>query len=355
MAFRDTPIRRKLMTIMLLTSGLVLLLTCAAFVAYEFLTFRQTAVRELSTVGKIIAANSTAALAFQNQDDAREVLTALRADRHVVAATLYDSRGRRFAVYPDRRPPEAFPSAPGRDGFRVEQSHLVGFEPVVQGNNERLGTLYLEADLGALYERLRLYAAIALLVIAVSLLAAYLIARRLQRQISQPILALAETARAVSERQDYTVRAPKFGQDELGLLTDAFNQMLTRIHQQNQALKQSEEQVRAVVDSALSAVIVTDATGTITDWNTRAETMFGLGRFEALGRRLQETVIGRGSREAYRRAVEQSVGARGEPARDRRRGELLQLCHRHHRAQASGREAACAARSAPSPQSHHAL
>src|SRR6266542_232010 len=103
MVLRDTPIRRKLMTIMLLTSGLVLLLTCAAFMAYDLLTFRQSAVRELSTVGEIIAANSTAALAFQNQDDAREVLAALRADRHIVAATLYDRRVRRLAVYQGRR------------------------------------------------------------------------------------------------------------------------------------------------------------------------------------------------------------------------------------------------------------
>ena len=314
---RNTPIRQKLMTIMLLTSGLVLLLTCAAFMAYEFLTFRQTAVRELSTVGQIIAANSTAALAFQNQDDAREVLAALKADRHIMAATLYDSRGQRFAVYPDGRPPDSFPPAPNRDGFRFEQSHLVGFEPVVQGGNQRLGTLYLEADLAALYDRLRLYATIALLVIAVSLLVAYLIARKLQRQISRPILALAETAKAVSERQDYTVRAPKFGQDELGLLTDAFNQMLTRIHQQNQALTESEERVRAVVNSALSAVIVTDANGAITDWNTRAETMFGFGRVEALGRRLEDTIVKDGGREAYQRAVEHSLrtrdGAGGNP------------------------------------------
>jgi PAS domain S-box-containing protein len=298
------------MTIMLLISGLVLLLTCAAFLVYDVLTFRQTAVRELSTLGKIIAANSTAALAFQNQDDAREVLAALKADRHIVAATLYDSRGRRFAVYPDRRPPDSFPPAPRRDGFRFERSHLVGFEPVVQGGNERLGTLYLENDLGALYERLRLYATIALLVIAASFLAAYLVARKLQRQISEPILALAETAKAVSERQDYAVRAPKLGQDELGLLTDAFNQMLTRIQHQNQVLTESEERVRAVVNSALSAVIVTDATGAITDWNTRAEAMFGLERAEALGRRVDETIIGRGSREAYQRAVEQALGPR---------------------------------------------
>lgn len=307
MTSRDTPIRRKLMRIMLLTSGLVLLLTCAAFLAYDVLTFRQSAVRQLSTLGQIIAANSTAALAFENQDDAREVLAALKAERHIVAATLYDSHGGVFAVYPDHRPSADFPPAPQTDGFRFEQSHLIGFAPVVQGNNERLGTLYLEADLGALYERLRLYATIAALVIAASFLAAYLVARRLQGQISQPILALAETAKAISERQDYAVRAPKLGQDELGLLNDAFNQMLARIQRQNEELRESEERVRAVVNSALSAVIVTDATGRITDWNTRAETMFGLERAEALGRSLEETVIGAASREAYRQAVEQSL------------------------------------------------
>src|SRR2546426_522416 len=101
MPLRNTPIRQKLMTIMLLTSGLVLLLTCAAFLGYEFLTFRGAAIRELSTVGQILAANSTAALAFQNPDDAREVLAALKAEPRILAATLYDADGRVFAVYPE--------------------------------------------------------------------------------------------------------------------------------------------------------------------------------------------------------------------------------------------------------------
>src|ERR687898_425403 len=107
MSLRDAPIRRKLMRIMMLTSGLVLLLTCAAFLGYELLTFRQTAVRELSTVGRIIAANSTASLAFQNPDDAREVMAALKADPHIVGAALYDAKGRLFAVYPEDLAAEA--------------------------------------------------------------------------------------------------------------------------------------------------------------------------------------------------------------------------------------------------------
>ena len=58
---------------------------------------------------------------------------------------------------------------------------------------------------------------------------AYLISRLLQHRLLQPILALAETTRAVSERHDYTVRAARTGAYEFDLFTDTFNQMLTRI------------------------------------------------------------------------------------------------------------------------------
>ena len=229
MSLKDTPIRRKLMMVILLTSGVVLLLTCAAFIAYELLSFRQTMVRNVTILGEIIAANSTAALAFANQDDATEVLAALKAERHIVAASLYDTNGELFAKYPAGLPADAFPAAPERDAYRFEHSHLVGVQPVVEGNNKRLGTLYLKSDLGAMYERLRLYSGIAASVLAVSFLVAYLLSRVLQQQISQPILALAETAKAVSDHRDYSVRATRLGKDELGLLTDAFNHMLGQI------------------------------------------------------------------------------------------------------------------------------
>ncbi len=230
MARRDRQIKRSLMTMMLLTSGVVVLVTCAAFSAYELFSARQLALRDLTTLGKVIAANSTGALAFDDTEDAFETLSALRAEPHLVAAALYTRSGQLFAKYPRGVSAAELPAAPPRAGYRIEGPSLIGVQPVVQGGR-RLGTLYLRSDLGAIYERFRLYALIAVLILGLSTLVAYLVATRLQREISRPILALAGTARSVSENRDYSVRAPPAAGNELGLLTDAFNHMLTRIEE----------------------------------------------------------------------------------------------------------------------------
>jgi signal transduction histidine kinase len=238
MAIRDWPIKRKLTAILLLISGLVLLLTSAAFVTYEVVTFRQTIRSQLATRSRILAANSTAALAFANEADATEILGALKYDPHMVAAALYDRNGRILATYPAAPTADLIPAAPQPDGYRFEGSRLVGFTPVAQGENQRLGTLYIASDTKAVADALRLSGVIAIVVLAIAMLAAYALATALQGRITAPILALAETATAASTRQDYSLRAPKFGQDELGALTDSFNQMLGRIEEQKQELKQ---------------------------------------------------------------------------------------------------------------------
>lgn len=251
MELRDLPIRRKLMTMILGTSGVVLFLTCAAFLAYEVYSFRRSSVQQLSTLGRIVADNSTAALAFDNPDDATEILAALKAERHIAAAALYDAEGRLFARYPADAPDARFPAAPRTDGYRMLQGHLIGFAPVTQVQGAtRLGTLYLDSDLEAIYERLRLYGVIAAIVVVATSLVAYVLSRKLQRQVSGPILALAETAKAVSDRRDYSVRARKLGADELGLLTEAFNHMLERIQQQNADLERRVQARTADLEAA---------------------------------------------------------------------------------------------------------
>src|SRR5467141_2717389 len=145
MSAQARPIRDTLMTFILLTCGAVLLITSAAFVAYEYVTFRQLTVRNVKILGEAIAANSTAALAFDNPDDAREVLAAFKAQPHVVAARLYLSDGRLIASYPDGAARAPTVRSPRAAGYRFERGLLTGVQPVVQGGR-RMGTLYLESD-----------------------------------------------------------------------------------------------------------------------------------------------------------------------------------------------------------------
>jgi signal transduction histidine kinase len=246
MALQDASIQKKLIRVILLITCAVLLLTCTSYFAYEFITFRQTTVRQLSTLGKILAENSTAALAFQNPTEGNEILSALKAEPHIVAACLYDADGNLFSTFPADVLKESFPPTVNKSmGYFFEASHLIGFEPVVEGKLA-LGTLFLKSDMGAMYERFMLYAILALLIIVLSLLLAYLLSKRMQKQITIPILRLALTAEAISNRQDYSVRAEKSGNDEIGLLTDAFNHMLGTLEKQtdeimsfNQKLEQN--------------------------------------------------------------------------------------------------------------------
>lgn len=249
--FRDRPIRRKLMTMILVTSSVVLLLTCVAFVGYELLTYRRTAVQQLATLGEIIAAESTGAVAFENKSDATEILAALKAERHVVAACLFDKKGRILARYPANAPDNSFPKTPEIVGYRFVAGHLVGFTALVQvKGSDPLGTLYLRSNMDAMHERLRLYGGLAILVILMSSVVAYILSRTLQRQISHPILELAQTAKAISDRHDYSVRAGRHGDDEVGVLTDAFNHMLAQIQEQNAVLEKRVRERTAELESA---------------------------------------------------------------------------------------------------------
>jgi PAS domain S-box-containing protein len=271
----DMPIRQKLMTALLLTSGAVLLLTCSAFITYEIINLHKGMLDGYRTRAEIIASNSTASLAFQNQADASDVLGALKTDARITEACVYDDKGKVFARYPADTTMSAFPANPGLSGYR--NGHLDIFCPIIQGDRT-LGTVYVQSNLSALTDRYRAYAWLAAAVIAASLLLAYLLSRMLQNQISLPVLALAETAKTVSKQRDFSVRAKKFGGDELGSLTDAFNEMLAEILAREQALKASEANYREIFDKANDGIIITDPAATenpILDMNASLEKMTG--------------------------------------------------------------------------------
>jgi signal transduction histidine kinase/ActR/RegA family two-component response regulator len=240
------PIRRKLTVIIVSICGSVLLLAAMALALFQYIDFRRALRRDTAVLADIIGSNVRASLAFQDEKSAQEILRGLRSEPHIVAACLYDQSGAPFATYveSDGKPGRVRPL--GADGARFEDGRLVVFRPVIL-DAKRIGTIYLEAELSGIYGRLRIFVGIGVLVLAVATLIALLLSSWLQRPISAPILELTETARAVAERRDYSVRAKTGAGGEIGLLTDAINAMLTMIEERARALLAANESLQAEV------------------------------------------------------------------------------------------------------------
>jgi signal transduction histidine kinase len=239
---RDLSIRRQLTAIIMATSTAALLLACTAFVVHDIANFRRLLVSDLSTLARIIGSNSAAAILFDDSKRAEETLAALEAEEHVVWACIFDAEGRRVAGYVRGGGTLELPAAPPEPGHRFVGDHLRLAIPVVW-DGEAVGTVLLDSDLGELQERLARYAAIGALVLLASSLVALALSSKLQRVISGPILQLVQTARIVSERKDFSVRAGRARGEELGLLVDAFNEMLEQIQHREAALTGSLERL----------------------------------------------------------------------------------------------------------------
>ena len=226
---QDLPIRRKLTLVILLTCTAVLLAACASIAAYEVFDFRRAMARDTTVLADILGKNTRAALAFQDDTAAQEILQALQSEPHVMSACLYNKDGNYFAEYTRPGTSARFSPHPEADGSRFEHGRLNVFRPVFL-NDKRIGTICLRVDLEGIYSRLRLFTGISALILLGSLLMALGLSSWLQRPISGPILSLAETAKAITERKDYSVRAARQGRNEIGTLTDAFNDKIGRAH-----------------------------------------------------------------------------------------------------------------------------
>jgi signal transduction histidine kinase/CheY-like chemotaxis protein len=227
------PIRRKLSTLTLTTCGIALLITATVFLLGELHQIRRSSLQQLRTLSEAIASNSTAALAFDNPEDASGILAAFRSDPNIEVAALFKADGTFFVAYPPGA--TVVPPGPGAREFTFEHGKLLGVAEVRE-DSHLLGTLFVRSDMRATYQRLGLYALLAALVITLTLLVAWVIARRLQKQLSESILSLAATAEAVSQRHDYHVRAALPGINELDTLGSAFNQMLDHAQQSESRL-----------------------------------------------------------------------------------------------------------------------
>lgn len=248
--FRDLPIRNKLLLLMLLSSAAALLLSMIAILVYDSFDYAQQKVADLRTQAEILGQTSTAALSFNDTNAASEYLAALKAKPSIVAGALYNADGKLFAIYAREDSHFTFPPV-STPGHRIAGDEVELFQLVSQGS-QKIGTVYLRAQL-AQASRTSHFAGIVLLVMLASLAAGWWISTRLQGLISAPILEIASVAKEVITRKDYALRAGKRNDDEIGSLTDAFNQMLAHIQERDARLLAANQKLQAEIEERTQA------------------------------------------------------------------------------------------------------
>lgn len=274
--FQHATLRQKLTWLTAICSVVALATTAVTLGAYEWFFYRRTTVSHLATLSSITARNSTGALAFANPEEAARILAALDAELAIAAAALYGANGQRMAMYRRAGVQVEVPDTAPPDGTVHTGGGLEIAVPVMEV--KRFGTLFMRADLGMLQARLAAYGFVLLGTTLVSGLLAYLLTGWLSQRIVAPVQALAAAAANVKTKSDYRVRVPKADDDELGMLTDAFNAMLARVEENEGELQRSAERLRIALDAARIGTWDWNLVRDEVLWNDRNYDIFGVPR-----------------------------------------------------------------------------
>lgn len=225
--FRDLPVRRKLLLLSLTSTTAALILASIGFLTWDMIRFRGELRDDLAAHALVLAENSGAALEFNDERVASEILGVLKLRPSVEMGCLYHLEGAVFSSY-RADPARRCPGQPA-DGSFFGWSAIEMVAPV-EVNEKRVGTLYIRRGLGDLYERLRVGAATVFGLLVLATGAAFLMTSRMQRAIASPLLDLAATARTISATRNYSLRAPaSHSEDEVGVVVRSFNEMLDRM------------------------------------------------------------------------------------------------------------------------------
>jgi len=239
---RNLSVKNKLVGIIVVITTSTLAAAFAIVITKDISSFKEDMAGNTTAIARIVGDYSVIDLAFRDQDASQKTLKKLNAISNIESAFLYDENGKFFSGY--RRSGETFmPPIVQLPSNRFEGSHLHLFE-AIEDEGRQYGTIYLRANTEPLEARIKQYLIMMISLMLVLILLSFLLAVKLQALISEPILELADAARKISEKGDYSLRVKKRGEDEVGTLYEGFNTMLTQIEKRQREREEQQEQLK---------------------------------------------------------------------------------------------------------------
>ena len=229
MRLRDLSIGKKLTLTIVGVTALVLCSAFAFVAVAQVRTFRRDSYEKARLVTRVIAIYSAPTLMFPDREVALEGLRHLGDVPEARYGRLYDAKGNTFVTW-GAPPAHADSIDPAMPASTITGDGTLMWVQPVEDKDERYGTLVVALSTRGLEDHITAYLATLGITLVALIALAYVLASRLGKLIVRPTMELTAVARRVSEKHDYTLRAPGGGTDEIGVLRDAFNHMLDEVH-----------------------------------------------------------------------------------------------------------------------------
>jgi diguanylate cyclase (GGDEF)-like protein/PAS domain S-box-containing protein len=260
-------VRTKFVMIAVTTSTLILLIMTIAFLSLELFFGHQDLSKKISVLGQVIAERSTAALVFDDNKLLRSNISSLSADSSVVKSCIYDEE---YVLAASHSPLKNIKDCPQLMGTLTtnKSSYIEQYFPITL-DGQVIGTLYIACHDGNIMKRFKQVSFFAICILFSAILITLLLATRLQRIVTSPLRLLADTISNIIQRNDFSIRAKKQHNDELGQLADIFNELLSKIESEHNSLKSSEEKFRKLTSLSPVGIFQINPAGEITYVNQR--------------------------------------------------------------------------------------
>lgn len=255
----NLSIKQRLTLIIMAISSISVLLTVLSISVIGVLNIRNNLINEMNVSASIVGDRNTAVLVFDDSQRAEENLNVFAVKQSIVQACLYNKDGGFFARYSNKDFGNEMKCPVDAGQWElIKNNHIEIMKPILK-NEVLVGYIYLESTLEQVNRYVEKQIVIAFTIVIAGLIISYLLAVNLQRGISNPILSLADTARQVSSNKNYSIRAVKLGDNkkdlnnEMVILTNSFNEMLSEIDARNAQLRKQYEELERAKDEAENA------------------------------------------------------------------------------------------------------
>jgi signal transduction histidine kinase len=252
--FNDISIRNKLVIIQATTAFLALVVCCALFVVNGIGTFRSSTERKMESLARIVGSNSVSALVFMDPQADSAILRKLSQETDIVDAMVFDKKGKLFASYKRdgpalSNPNVTFPRQDERSTATFEfYKNMLIVKNRIYNENDLVGTIVIRSELSDLKKILKGYLMVAAMVLFAGLLAAVVFSFILQKAISRRLLSLVGKTKEVIETGNFSVRVTSGDEDEIGILSKEFNELMVQIDEMQKSLKEANADLEKRVE-----------------------------------------------------------------------------------------------------------